>query len=182
MKINNKKGFTLIELLVVVLIIGILASIALPQYRKSVFKAQLAQADIVFDAAKKNIQLYLDAHGWPSSDSDAVFFTGTQGIGDIEMPGDCNSDPTTCSFGEHELFAQCSHNECGVGFVSNKFNITFVRERDKSWVVEAPRAASKTEIKMLCQWVQERGFLGSVSAVSVCSKLGITLEAAPTTN
>ena len=41
---RNKKGFTLLELLVVVLIIGILASIALPQYTKAVEKAKLSES------------------------------------------------------------------------------------------------------------------------------------------
>jgi len=58
-----KKAFTLIELLVVVLIIGILAAIALPQYQVAVEKSRASEAFLTIKSMREAAQRVVLARG-----------------------------------------------------------------------------------------------------------------------
>ena len=103
--IKTNKGFTLIELLVVVLIIGILAAMAMPQYFKAVERSRMTEADTLLASIaqaqrRKYLQLNKFTENFSSLDvapkgaSGATYYTkGGAGNGfKVTISGDDFSD------------------------------------------------------------------------------------------
>ena len=78
-------GFTLIELLVVVLIIGILAAVAVPQYQKAVYKSRAVEAVNMLKALTQAQNVYYLANGQWTTDFKKL---------DIEIPNNQITDWT----------------------------------------------------------------------------------------
>ena len=105
---NNNKGFTLIELLVVVLIIGILAAMAMPQYFKAMERSRMTEAvTMLASIAQAQQRKYMQTN---------AFATNYSGL-DVAPRGKGVKDGTFCTKGVPGAKA----GDCGEG---NGFEIT----------------------------------------------------------
>lgn len=108
-----KKGFTLVELLAVVLIMAILTAIALPQYRRSVERARVAEAlqmlPAIFDARER----LMTERGWTYNmlPAPAISFSKL----DIDMKGKIvgNTKMETENF-SYSLITNCAGVACSL--------------------------------------------------------------------
>ena len=76
-----RKGFTLLEVLIVVIIIGILAAIAMPQYVGTIEKARSAEAASNIGSLRTSVDRY-----WYEQASQATYTAATMNILDVDNP------------------------------------------------------------------------------------------------
>ncbi len=77
---RKRKGFTLLEVLIVVIIIGVLAAIALPQYTNTIEKAKSAEATSTIGALRSSMERY-----WYDQGSFGTSYTRATDLDDLDI-------------------------------------------------------------------------------------------------
>ena len=114
---KNKLGFTLLELLVVVLIIGILAAIALPQYRKAKDRAKYATIQPIVKAVGEAMERYYMANNsYPARFADIDVSLESSDIQDYHGDDMAFFDWGFCYFDHEDGFFACDLEKETVAF------------------------------------------------------------------
>ncbi|MFA6217206.1 MAG: prepilin-type N-terminal cleavage/methylation domain-containing protein [Candidatus Omnitrophota bacterium] len=87
-----KKGFTLIELIIVIIIIGVLATLAVPQYLKSTERAKAAKAKHAMGIIAQAEKMYRADNDTYINIAEGTANT-SPGLGDFSEIGDIDLDP-----------------------------------------------------------------------------------------
>ena len=165
-----KRGFTLIELLVVVLIIGILASIALPQYKKAVEKTRLAEALTTASSLRKAIDLYTLMEDPPTDNRQIQFFKeNPDAMLDIDITASLTCNPNICYSQFFTYWGYCDKTQCYL-FIERRragynnqhtgsndlYDLVFYRRRDENeWSGVCTHSES---MKFICDELEPQGF------------------------
>lgn len=154
------KGFTLIELLVVVLIMGILAAVALPQYQVAVEKSRTAEALTLLNTLTAAQENYKMANGSYSRDFEAL---------DVSLPFENSS--FVCSLALAYSSKMMGNGQWGVVLDRNLYFKTPVFVIRLSGPYKC-YGFFKEEEKLYCA----ESLNGSVHSKNFCKTLGGTLD------
>lgn len=120
----NTKGFTLIELLVVVLIIGVLAAVALPQYTTAIEKSRATEALTLSGSLRYAAERYLlQKEKWPGN--------GELKKLDIELPTNRSCTTTDEKFGGKNFCLSVTTTEGN----TNLYTITATRSSGPTYSI-----------------------------------------------
>lgn len=152
-KSAGSNGFTLIELLVVVLIIGILATVALPQYHKAVDKARFVQVRTAMDSLEKSNIIYHLANGRYAADFDT-----------FELPSSgctLSDDKTrfTCPWGNCAVYNDGGNYSCGITLQSGDgLSLEhFPNSGQKQCIASGVNASASSRAYKLCNSLPHTG-------------------------